>query len=147
MNKFLVWWVSLRAAKGDAAYWQREAEKWERKYEAAIQVRDTLSKQLEETQAELFAARAPKDILRNLYPKVMPLPDAETYKSESFRAIRGLVNDKVTTVALPEGMSIPRELIGVQVIIDPTLPPRTVELRGANGYKVGSVHLARQIME
>lgn len=54
MNKFLLWWVSLKLARGDAAYWQHEAEKWQRKYAAAIQVRDSLSKQLEETQAALI---------------------------------------------------------------------------------------------
>ena len=54
MNKFELWWVSLRQARADVAYWKGQAEKWERKYAAAIQVRDSLSGQLGETQAALI---------------------------------------------------------------------------------------------
>ena len=59
MNKLMVWWYTCRQARADVAYWQREAEKWQRKYDAAIQVRDQLSAQLEETQAALIKLKNP----------------------------------------------------------------------------------------
>lgn len=40
--------------EGDLKYYKREAENWQRKYEAAIRVMDQLAAQLEKTQSALF---------------------------------------------------------------------------------------------
>lgn len=75
MNKILTWWVSVRQTRADVAYWKREAGKWERKYAAAIQVRDSLSGQLEKTQAALIEAVGKVQALEDELDDIPPISD------------------------------------------------------------------------